>query len=176
MEEESVKDGKASPASPPNCQKRLANVPHTTTAHLPKLQTKSRSSDGVVLARACQKWPSTNQNPKQTHPNAEQARPQRPGPAYARRLQGRSTPGAMQVIRGPGRQKTALAAQKQREAVLKKVGRGGTVNQEQGKENCHVNNDRQESQRLEGQIFRPRCSSELSDERMRKFELVKIEN
>ena len=58
----------------------------------------------------------------------------------------------------------------------KKVGRGGTVNQEQGKENCHVNNDRQESQRLEGQIFRPRCSPELSGERKRKFELIKIEN
>lgn len=53
----------------------------------------------------------------------------------------------------------------------KKVGRGGAVNLEQGKENCHVNNDRQDSQQLEGQIFRPRCSSEPFGERMRKIQI-----
>jgi hypothetical protein len=77
----------------------------------------------------------------------------------------------MQVIRRPERQKTALAAQKQRESVTKKVGRGGAVNLEQGKENCHVNNDRQESQQLEGQIFRPCCSPEPFGKRMRKIQI-----
>jgi len=77
----------------------------------------------------------------------------------------------MQVIRRPERQKTALAAQKQRESVTKTVGRGGAVNLEQGKENCHVNNDRQESQQLEGQIFRPCCSPEPFGKRMRKIQI-----
>src|SRR4051812_2094544 len=72
------------------------------------------------LERARSGHPPIKNQSKQ--PNAEQGRAQRLGPAYARRLQGRSTHDAMQVIRRPERQKTALAAQKQREAVLKRWG------------------------------------------------------
>jgi hypothetical protein len=50
----------------------------------------------------------------------------------------------------------------------KKVGRGGTMNLDPGKENCHVNNGRQDSRQLEGWIFHPRCSSEPFSERCHK--------
>jgi hypothetical protein len=46
----------------------------------------------------------------------------------------------------------------------KKVGRGGTLNLKRGKENCHVNNHRQDPRPLEGFDFHPPHSSELFSE------------
>jgi hypothetical protein len=58
----------------------------------------------------------------------------------------------------------------------KKVGRGGTVNLRPGKENCHVNNDRQDSRLLERCLFHPRWHSKRFRERCHTFESTKIEN
>ena len=117
-----VENDRSPLASSLNCQKRLANVPHTTTAHPPKLQTKCRSSDGVVLAQGCQKQPSTNQNQSKHTPMQSAPGPRDSDLHDARRLQGRSTHDAMQVTRRLGQLETALAMQKQREAVLKRWG------------------------------------------------------
>jgi hypothetical protein len=77
----------------------------------------------------------------------------------------------MQVIRRSGATENGACSAKAARVRTKTVGWGGAVNLDQGKENCHVNNDRQESQQLEGQIFRPRCSSEPFGERMRKIQI-----
>jgi len=63
------------------------------------------------------------------------------GPAYA--LHGRSTHDAMRVMRPLGKRKASAPGAKAATDRAKMVGWGGTVDLEPGKENGHVNNDRQ---------------------------------
>jgi hypothetical protein len=149
--------GTCLPPSSLGCQKRLANVfPTPPTAHGPKLQTKCRSSDGDCPRASV---PEASDPPIKIGANTPQCRA-RPVPETrtcicappAGRIDARCNAGQLNVW---GDRKSALADAKAARGRTKKVGRGGTVTLEPGKENCHVNNDRQDSRHPEGWDFPP---------------------
>ena len=171
MEEKSVKDGESPPTCSPKLPKTASELFPTrplqtfpscrpSPGHLTGLSSLERARSGCPPIKIEAITPQCRASPVPEARTCICAPPART--INAPRNAGHSAPGATE---------NGACSAKAARVRTKKVGWGGAVNLEQGKENCHVNNDCQESQQLEGQIFRPRCSPEPFGERMRKIQI-----